>query len=87
MKTKSAKQILEQADRLLDICINRAMTWDGERLHETPEYYKYMWRADRIQDIAHHYCKNIGRHFGYEDGYIPNELYFTQVARDIYINK
>lgn len=70
-RTKSMRQINQQAIRLVETEYNRPNT-DRARM-------------ERIRDINTRYRRNIANSFGESDGFVRNEDYNTQVPRSVYM--
>ena len=76
---KSAKDIREQASRIIDAAAFAA--WDGNEYRNQERLNNFM---DKISAISERYINNICRHFGRNDNYLENRYYAVPVARDIY---
>ena len=76
---KSAKQIQQQAQRIIDAAA--LASWNGK---EYERHAELCARLDRVSAISDRYIKNICDYFGEKAGYLANNNYGVPVYRDIY---
>lgn len=83
MKTKSAKEIYAQADRIIDGMA--VSSWNGKE-YENHDYL--VQRLEKVADICDKYVNNIYRYFGVDSltcsASVANRIYIKQMPAQVY---
>lgn len=84
MKTKNAKQIYAQTDRIMDgLAI---ASWNEK---EYVSHANLVARLEKVAGICKRYVDNIYKHFGVDGvtcgAKVANELYIKQITKSVYM--